>query len=219
MDDIEIDGILICVANTPADILYLEDDEYYSSDFGRILPIIAQTNNRSGYIIPLEECHIRTSQHPTHLSSMSDRELGVCNLLDDGVSWAEGRLNHPKLRHITLCHAVHELTDVGFSVPDLMRLNSFEVSVQENVRQIREQDGSRPRWWKGCTFQEFTRKFMKEAEHRPEDMPIGTFIYKRACEYFALDEEDLRLLPDCSLEDEMLVEFLMRVYDKFNDCL
>ncbi len=45
----------------------------------------------------------------------------IVNVLDDGRSWSEGYLRHPKLSDIVICHAAHDICDhKSYSIPDLL---------------------------------------------------------------------------------------------------
>ena len=55
---------------------------------------------------------------------MSDRELGLQNELDDGETWAEAGLRHPKLDALCICYATHVVgTHHCFSIPDMLRMD------------------------------------------------------------------------------------------------
>ena len=50
----------------------------------------------------------------------------MVNDLDDDETWAKGWLRNPKLDHIVMCHAIHDLaTHRAFSVLDVLRLNDL----------------------------------------------------------------------------------------------
>ncbi len=122
---------------------------------------------------------------------MTDKELGIDNYLDDGVSWAESWLWHPKLEHIVMCYVTHAIvTHNHYSIPDFMRLNDFEIKVEVKLQQFSEQDGSRMWWWSQCEERQFIDKFLHEAEHRPIGTALGEFVYMRGIEYFEIDEWD-----------------------------
>ena len=71
-----------------------------------------------------------------------------------------------------------------------MRMNTYEVKVNVALQQICEQDGSRLWWWNRASEREFIDKFLHEAEHRPAEMSLGEFIYRRGIDYFRLEEWD-----------------------------
>ena len=76
--------------------------------------------------------------------SMSDAELEFADDFDDGITWAEGWLNHPAFKHICICHAVHDIcTHKSYSLPDLLRMNDFWCEVKITHQHFVEQDGSR----------------------------------------------------------------------------
>lgn len=60
--------------------------------------------------------------------------------LDDGTTWAEGCLDLPQFKDIVVCYAVHDLcTHKNYSVPDLLRLNTYNIShhiVTDHTRSV-----------------------------------------------------------------------------------
>jgi len=190
-DDIEIEGSLRYWDDWKSGILHLEDDEFYGSDFQRMIPIIAFIEREHHGDLAIVNCSPSWGRDSGHKPSMSDKELGVENTMDDGDTWAEGWLRHPKLDHIVMCYATHAIvTHNDFSIPDFMRLNDFEIKVEMKLQQFSEQDGYRMRWWESCEERQFIDKFLHEAEHRPIGMSLGEFVYTRGIEYFNIEEWD-----------------------------
>lgn len=116
-----------------------------------------------------------------------------------------------------MCYATHAVvTHYLYSIPDFLRMNTFEVKVEVKLQQICEQDGSRLWWWDNCNERQFADKFLHEAEHRPEGMSKGEFIWKRVVEYFEFEERDesdsISSLPDCRKDDSLIEEFLKKAY-------
>ena len=214
-DDITVEGTLKFMGDTARDILHLEDDAFYGSDFKRMILIISFLETELHGDLALLDCHPDWDPEKKHKSSMTDEELGMESWMDDGTTWADGWLRHPKLDHMVMCYATHAIvTHANYCVPDYMRLNSFEVKVNVEVVQDAEQDGSR-RWWShDCSLQQFKDKFLHEAEHRPAGMSKGEFIYNRVVEYFdfeGCDEADrISSLPDCRKDDSLIEDFLKR---------
>lgn len=190
-DDINVEGTLKFMGDTAQDILQLEDDAFYGSDFKRMILILSFLETELHGDLALLDCHVGWDPEKKHKSSMTDKELGIDTWMDDGTTWAESWLRHPKLDHIVMCYVTHALvTHANYCVPDYMRLNSFEVKVNVEILQDAEQDGSR-RWWsRDCSYQQFKDKFLHEAEHRPTGMSRGEFIYNRVVEYFEFEEID-----------------------------
>ena len=127
-----VEGTLRYFGDSEDDVLSLDEDAFYASDFTRMILISAYMDEEHGGDLPVISCHphILTGESE-YRSSMSDRELGLDNSLDDGTSWAESWLHHPKLEHICMCYATHALvTHNNFSVPDFLRLKTFEVKVE-----------------------------------------------------------------------------------------
>ncbi len=143
-DDIEVEGSLRYWDDAKSGILHLEDDDFYGSDFQRMIPILAFIGRENHGDLPIVSCNPFWRRDCGHKSSMTDKELGIDNYLDDGDSWAESWLHHPKLDHIVMCYATHAIvTHNNYSIPDFMRLNDFEVKVEMKLQQFSEQDGSR----------------------------------------------------------------------------
>ncbi len=66
--------------------------------------------------------------------------------LDDNLSWNNDYpfIGRGEFEDINICYAVHNLTDhLGYSIPDLIRLNDFWAEVRLTVQSITEQDGTR----------------------------------------------------------------------------
>ena len=190
-DCISVEGTLKFMGDTAQDILQLEGDAFYGSDFKRMILILSFLETELHGDLALLNCHPGWDYEKKHKSSMTDKELGIEHWMDDGTTWAEGFLCHPKLNHIVMCYVTHALvTHADYCVPDFMRLNSFEVKVNVEVMQDAEQDGSRRWWWRNCSLQQFKDKFLHESEHRPAGMSRGEFIYNRVVEYFEFEESD-----------------------------
>lgn len=108
-------------------VLKLDDDDYYGSNFRLMIKALAEL-----YIAKGQENIIYT-------------RLGKDNL-DDGESWLEEPLCKWKdwLGDIIICYAVHDLTShKSYSVPDLLRLNSFLCESIVTFQCITRQNGSR----------------------------------------------------------------------------
>ena len=200
-DDISVEGTLRYVGDMARDILQLEDDAFYGSDFKRMILILSYLETEYRGDLPILRCQPEWDPGKKGKSSLTDKYLGMEDQwMEDGTTWAEGWLRHPKLDHIVMCYATHALvTHAKYCVPDYMRLNSFEVKVEVVVRQDAEQDGSRMWWWTRCGLQQFKDKFLHEAEHRPSGMGRGEFVYKRGVAYFdveEMDEADKRMQAD-----------------------
>ena len=209
-DDFTVEGCLRYWGDTAQDVLHLEDDEYYRSDFTKMIIVNALLQQEKIGDMEVMTCSPYWDASKGLKPTMSDKELGLENTLDDGTTWAEGWIRHPKLEHICVCYATHALiTHSGYSIPDFLRLNTFEVKVNAMIQQISEQDGSRLWWWKYCREQQFTDKFLHEAKHRPSGQSLGDFIWGRGIEYFDLNEvDDVSKLPDCRHDDTLVPTFL-----------
>lgn len=124
-DDYEIVGELRFCFNDEDSVLRLDDD-YYKSDFTKMIEVIDTCNYGTAF-----ECIERISPNS--------------ELFDDGVSWNEPPFyGRPEFDDIIICHAMHNLSDhMGYSIPDILRLNDFWAEVRLTLQSITEQDGTR----------------------------------------------------------------------------
>ena len=128
-DIIEVEGKLKFWSDTDEAVLKLEDDDFYGSDFRRMIPIA----DGAEYDMPIRSCLVYCD---SDAAGKTDKELGMVNELDDDETWAEGWLRSPKLDHIVMCHAIHDLaTHRAFSIPDVLRLNDFQIVIDTQIRQ------------------------------------------------------------------------------------
>lgn len=200
-DDLTVEGTLRFWGDTAQDVLHLEDDEFYGSDFTKMIIINAHLQKYVNGDLEIIGCSPYWRPDCGHNSSMSDKELGIENYLDDGDSWAESWLWNPKFKHICFCYATHAVvTHQNYPIPDLLRMNTFEVKVNASFQQISEQDGSRLWWWRKCSEREFIDKFLHEAASRPSGESLGEFVWRRGIEYFDLEEEEFDNARKCSKE-------------------
>lgn len=218
IDDINIDGIIHYNCESGQDYVMLEDDGYYGSNFSQMLAVIAATENDKLMEIVSASC----SWHPdVHTPEMTDKQLGVEDYLNDGQSWHEGFWDLPKVKDVVFCHAVHDIcTHKNYSIPDLLRMNTFWSEVKIEIQNIRETDGSRLWWYDNCTLKEFTDKFLKEAEHRPTGMSLAAFIRRRLSDYFTREwfesKEKLENWPRFT-SDEDAVNYLAAVWKELKN--
>lgn len=204
-DDVEIEARLRFWNDCAPSVLQLEDDSFYGSDFTKMIELLSLLYEDH---ICLEDIH--------HLTTNTCIEDGVLKIdndfkddLDDGVSWAEAWLRHPKLDHLVICHAVHDIcTHKNFSIPDLLRMNTFEVSVEMRVQQIQDQDGARCFWIHEYTPEQVKEKLMAEAQHRPSGMSVGEFIHHRCKVYYEDLVEKVPADLDCRGNDDMVIPFM-----------
>ena len=142
-DDYVVSGTLKYVYNDEDSILNLSEDSYYGSDFAYMIELIYHLLEDYNRGLPeIEECSCNYS--PKHTSDMTDEQLQCVDVWDDGVTWAEGHLRRPELKHIIVCHAVHDIcTHKPYSIPDLLRLNDFWVEAHLVCQHIIDQNGKR----------------------------------------------------------------------------
>ncbi len=127
-DDFEIEGRLSFSFNDENSVLKLEDDNYYGSDFAKMICLIDSLIHHKADWHALE-CIYLYSQN-----------------LDDNLSWNNDFpfIGRGEFKDIKICYAVHNLTDhLGYSIPDLIRLNDFWAEVRLTIQSITEQDGTR----------------------------------------------------------------------------
>lgn len=95
----------------------LADDDFYGSNFARMIPIITRMESISD--MPIIDCR------PEWNGSKY-----LFTTIDDGETWAEGPLLHPKLDHINMCYATHVLLiHCNYSIPDYLRMSQYKIKV------------------------------------------------------------------------------------------
>lgn len=181
-DDYTVEGKLVPEFDLPASVLRLEDDNYYGSDFIRMAAILQETEE---FQPAMANPRVYPDNIEKYTPSMTDKELGCSNDLDDGTSWAEAWLSIPPLEHINICYALHALvTHMNWSIPDVLRINDYIIVVTLTVKQYSDQDRNRLWWWSKCDFPRFKEVLLKEVESREEGLPLETFILQRSRDYF-----------------------------------
>ena len=205
-DDVEVEAKLKFWEDGAPSVLEIEDDDFYGSDFTRMIVLrsIIDSDYRS-----YDEIE-RVAIYPKLVNGklISD-DTEINNRMDDGTTWAEAWLRHPKLDHLIVCHAVHDIcTHKNYSIPDLLRMNTFEVTVEIKIQQIEDQDGARYFWIQNYTPEQAKAKILAEAEHRPTGMPLGDFVYGRCNVYYEDLVDSVPAEFDCRGHDENVVPFL-----------
>ena len=93
------------------EVLHYDDDADYGSNFSQMIDALAWTED-----LEIHSCYTIIGENPEP------------NHLDDGCSWAEGCLDVPQFKGISVCYAVHDIcTHKNYSVPDLLRIRSYSV--------------------------------------------------------------------------------------------
>lgn len=93
------------------EVLLYDDDDDYGSNFSQMIDALAWTED-----VEIHSCYTIIGENPEP------------NHLDDGCSWAEGCLDVPQFKGISVCYAVHDIcTHKNYSVPDLLRIRSYSV--------------------------------------------------------------------------------------------
>ena len=181
-DDYMIESRLVPIFDIPYSVLRLEDDNYYGSDFIRMAAILQETEKHKP---GMADVSCDWSRLKDKSPSATDKDLECSNDLDDGNSWTEGPLVHPKLSQITICYALHALcTHMNWSIPDVLRINDFSIEVKLTVQQFSDQKKNRLRWWNKYDLPRFKNVLLKEAAARPEGLPLETALLQRCRDYF-----------------------------------
>lgn len=126
-DDYDIFGTIQVVVECETDILMLDDDDYYGSDFLLMNHIL--------YLI--------YDEHDSDIEwfnadAIVAEEKPMC---DDGVSWNEYPFyGRKEFGDIVICHAVHDICNHKmYSIPDLLRLNSYWAEVKLTLQKFASQ--------------------------------------------------------------------------------
>ena len=205
-DDVEVEAKLRFWEDGAPSVLEIEDDEFYGSDFTRMIVLLSLIDNDYRSYDEIERVAIYPKLAEGKLIS-DDTEIK--NDMDDGTTWAEAWLRHPKLDHLIVCHAVHDIcTHKNYSIPDLLRMNTFEVSVDIKIQQIEDQDGARCFWIHNYTPEQAKAKILAEAQHRPAGMSLGDFVYRRCRVYYETMVDDVPAEFDCRGHDENVISFM-----------
>ena len=205
-DDVEVEAKLKFWEDGAPSVLEIEDDDFYGSDFTRMIVLrsIIDSDYRS-----YDEIE-RVAIYPKLVNGkLIPDDTEIKNDMDDGTTWAEAWLRHRKLDHLIVCHAVHDIcTHKNYSIPDLLRMNTYEVSVDIKIQQIENQDGSRYFWTNDYTPEQVKAKLLAEAEHRPAGMPLGDFIYRRCRVYYEDVVDNVPAELDCRGNDGNVIPFI-----------
>ena len=205
-DDVEVEAKLKFWEDGAPSVLEIEDDEFYGSDFTRMIVLRSIIDSDYKSYDKIE----RVAIYPKLVDGkLIPDDTEIKNDMDDGTTWAEAWLRHPKLDHLIVCHAVHDIcTHKNYSIPDLLRMNTFEVSIDIKIQQIEDQDGARCFWIQNYTPEQAKAKILAEAEHRPVGMPLGDFVYGRCNVYYKDLTDCVPAEFDCRGHDENVVPFL-----------
>ena len=124
-------------------VLHLPEDEYYGSDF-------ALANEAIVAVMPRHwnHSHCGVSVEPWKVGTVgNDPDKAFTSSMEDGKSWAEGALCHPALSHICICYPIHDIvTHLQFSIPDLLRINTFTTKHLHNESDPRNLKRHKPIW-------------------------------------------------------------------------
>ena len=205
-DDVEVEAKLKFWEDGAPSVLEIEDDDFYGSDFTRMIVLLSLIDSDYKSYDEIERVAIYPKLVNGKLIS-DDTEIN--NRIDDGTTWAEVWLRHPKLDHLIVCHSVHDIcTHKNYSIPDLLRMNTFEVSVDIKIQQIEDQDGARCFWIQNYTPEQAKAKILAEARHRPSGMSLGDFVYRRCRVYYETMVDDVPPELDCRDNEKNIIPFL-----------
>lgn len=99
-------------------VIRMENDKFYGSDFDYTLELIAWVTELGSY--PEHFVEYPAGMHP----------------FDDGETWADGYLMKDAYKHLCVCYALHSVcSHQPFSIPDVLRMDSFLVSASLNYHQ------------------------------------------------------------------------------------
>ena len=205
-DDVEVEAKLKFWEDGAPSVLEIEDDDFYGSDFTRMIVLLSLIDSDYKSYDEIESVAI----YPKLLDGkLIPDNTEIRNDMDDGTTWAEAWLRHPKLDHLIVCHAVHDIcTHKNYSIPDLLRMNTFEVSVDIKIQQIEDQDGARCFWIQNYTPEQAKAKILAEAQHRPTGMSLGDFVYWRCRVYYETMVDDIPPELDCRGDEKSIIPFL-----------
>lgn len=205
-DDVEVEAKLRFWEDGAPSVLEIEDDEFYGLDFTRMIVLLSLIDSDYRTCDEIE----RVAIYPKLLDGkLIPDNTEIKNDMDDGTTWAEAWLRHPKLDHLIVCHAVHDIcTHKNYSIPDLLRMNTFEVSVDIKIQQIEDQDGARCFWLQTYTPEQAKAKILAEAQHRPAGMSLGDFVYRRCRVYYETMVDYVPAEFDCRGRDENVIPFM-----------
>lgn len=133
-NEYEVEGILkIQSGDEDNGVLRLPEDEYNGSDFKLMSEIL---HEMVPDCINQARCYNRLESHG-FVAGETDPATAFTETMEDGVTWAEGLLCHPALSHICVCYPIHDIcTHNQFSIPDLLRINDFRITVTLTIEHI-----------------------------------------------------------------------------------
>lgn len=126
-NDYEVESCVRLIFRDDDSVLKLDDDDYYGSNFTLMIKA-------------LTELYLAKGQENIIYARLGKNEL------DEGESWLEEPFFKWKdrLHDIIICYAVHDLTShKAYSVPDLLRLDSFLSESVVTFQSITRQNGTR----------------------------------------------------------------------------
>ena len=124
-------------------VLSLENDDYYGSDFYSMFYVFDSLYRVGHLFKPVEWCS-GYCQPLKYKAEMSSEELGLTDEHNNGTSWYnDDQPAADKLKHLCICHAIHDLSvNKPYSIPDILRMNYFEISVNVSMAQPASLNGT-----------------------------------------------------------------------------
>lgn len=103
----------------------LDNDNWYGSDFSRMIGILADFGRRENRTIS----HIHETLQCFGQSEEKARGELV-GVLDDGDTWADGALCNQAFKNIAVCYMLHAVcSHFHYSLADVLRMDSFTIRV------------------------------------------------------------------------------------------
>lgn len=126
-DDYEIWGTLRVNVECPEDVLMLDNDDHYGSDFLLM-----------NHILYLSYYDHNSDIEWFNADAIADEEKPMG---DDGISWNDYPFyGRKEFDNIVICHAVHDICNhKKYSIPDLLRLNSYWAEVKLTLQKFASQ--------------------------------------------------------------------------------
>lgn len=128
-DDVELEARLRFWEDGASSVLEIEDDGYYGSDFLRMIVLLAIIDRDYKCYDEIERANVCPRLVDGRVISDND----ITNDLDDGTTWAEACMRHPKLDKLVICHTVHGCS-AGYEIVSFKDMAAFATDIHEKKR-------------------------------------------------------------------------------------
>ena len=119
-ENIEVEGNIRFVANEEDAVRTFPEDEYYGSNFAKVLLVIHRLYEQ-GYV------------RPDYVDSVSSKDLNDDTLsqrLAEMSAYEDWQPQADRFKYINICFALHSLSAYHpYSIPDILRMNNFDITV------------------------------------------------------------------------------------------